>query len=272
MVIFPNCKINLGLRIIKKRDDGYHDLETIFYPLPLNDALEAITINETASKFSQSGLIVQGSAHDNLCVKAYDLLKNKFPQLPVVAMHLHKNIPMGAGLGGGSSDGAFMLSLLNEKYHLGLTREQLIDLAIQLGSDCPFFIINKPCYATGRGEFLEPINIDLSKYSFLIIHPGIHISTSDAFSMIKPSAPEKNCKEIVGGPIQYWKDNLINDFEIPVFVKFPELRSIKEKLYKHGALYASMSGSGSALFGIFAKNEVPLSAFADPRYTIHTIP
>lgn len=272
MVIFPNCKINLGLRILRKRPDGYHDLETVFYPVPLKDALEIISAPSGDDiLFTQSGLTIQGSHNDNLCVKAYQLLRDQYPQIPPVQMHLHKNIPMGAGLGGGSADGAFTLQLLNTKYHLELSKEQLIGYALKLGSDCPFFISNSPSFAAGRGELLEELPLDLSAYSFLLVHPGIHISTSEAFSLIRPAIPEKSCKEIVQLPIAHWKKALINDFEEPVFAKYGELRNVKDRLYELGALYASMSGSGSSFYGIFEKNQIPLSPFADKGYRVDII-
>ncbi|MGE5109039.1 MAG: 4-(cytidine 5'-diphospho)-2-C-methyl-D-erythritol kinase [Sphingobacteriales bacterium] len=253
MVIFPNCKINLGLNIIGKRMDGFHDLETVFYPVPLKDALEIIQNpgSDSPIEFSQSGITVQGKEADNLCIKAYYLLKKYFPELPSIKMHLHKTIPMGAGLGGGSSDGAFALKLLNKKFQLGLSNEQLIDFALQLGSDCPFFIINKPCFATGRGECLETITLDLSVYSIVIVNPGIYINTAWAFTNITPRITAKSIKEIIQQPIETWKDELINDFEKPVFENHPEIKVIKEKMYDSGAVYASMSGSGSTVYGVF---------------------
>lgn len=249
MVLFPNCKINLGLNVISKRADGYHDLETVFYPIALKDALEVIQANETS--FHLSGLQVEGDADDNLCLKAYGLLKRDFNDLPPVSIHLHKAIPMGAGLGGGSADGAFMLTLLNKKFQLHLSEQQLIDYALQLGSDCPFFIINKPRFATGRGENLSPVQIDLSGYKIVLVHPGIHISTKEAFSNLLPAIPLKRIPEIIKQPISTWKDELINDFEKNVFVQFPAIKEIKDRLYAEGALYASMTGSGSTVFGIF---------------------
>ena len=189
MVSFPNCKINLGLNIVNKRNDGYHDFETVFFPIHLKDALEII--EKEKFEFSTSGLPIEGEPEKNLCIKAYQLLKKDFPQLPAVQMHLHKAIPMGAGLGGGSADGAFTLKLLNKKFDLSLSEKQLINYSLQLGSDCPFFILNKPCFATGRGEILEQIDLDLSEYKILIVHPAIHISTAWAFSTIKPLKPVK---------------------------------------------------------------------------------
>lgn len=252
MVLFPHCKINLGLHITGKRPDGFHELETVFYPVPLKDILELVT--STDLQFSSSGLEIPGNPASNLCLKAYHLLKEDFPQLPPVQMHLHKIIPMGAGLGGGSADGAFTLRLLNNKYALGLTDVELITYALKLGSDCPFFIINQPCYATGRGEHLTSINLDLSSYRFVIVHPGIHINTKWAFEQIQPSLPSKSIKEIIQLPIQDWKYYLSNDFESPIKQNYPAIEAIKLALYKDGAIYASMSGSGSAVYGIYPMN------------------
>ena len=233
MIVFPNCKINLGLRILRKRADGYHDLETVFYPLPLYDVLEVIqdaeygmrdagnNQKESFLQFSNSGFLITGNPDDNLCFKAYNLLKKDFPQLAGIQMHLHKAIPAGAGLGGGSADAAFTLRLLNEKFNLDLSTDQLISYALQLGSDCPFFIINTSCVATGRGEILEPISIDLSSYKFIIVNPSIHISTANAFSGITPALPTKSVKEIIQQPIETWTNELINDFEKTVFSQHP---------------------------------------------------
>ena len=257
MIVFPNCKINLGLNIIRKREDGYHDVETVFYPIQINDVLEIIQSETKDSiegvQFTSSGLTINGNTSGNLCVIAYQLLKKDFPSLPSVKMHLHKHIPMGAGLGGGSADGAFALKLLNDKFKLNLSKDQLINYALQLGSDCPFFILNKACHATGRGEILNPIEIDLSNYSFALIHPGIHIATPWAFQQIKPCVKEKTIAEIIKTPIHSWKETLINDFEKAVFEAYPNLKKIKNELYQQGAIYASLSGSGSSLFGIFPK-------------------
>lgn len=267
MVLFPNCKINLGLNITGRRSDGYHDLETIFYPVPLKDAVEVIENNTQSSmlnvQFSMSGIVVEGETEKNLCVKAFNLLKKDFPFLPGIKIHLHKAIPLGAGLGGGSADGAFTLLLLNKKFNLGLDEKQLLDYALQLGSDCPFFILNKPCHASGRGEKLEPAKIDLSAYKILIVHPGIHVSTADAFANIKPVIPSKSIKKIIQQPAETWRVELKNDFEETVFAKHAEIKNIKEQLYVAGAVYASMSGSGSAVFGLFKKNQSAYVSFPD---------
>lgn len=262
MVLFPNCKINLGLNVISKRTDGYHDLETVFYPVNLRDVLEVIQANETS--FYISGLPVDGNIQDNLCLKAYHLLKKDFTYLPPAAIHLHKAIPLGAGLGGGSSDGAFMLQMINKKFELNLSEEQLLNYALQLGSDCPFFIINKPCFATGRGENLTPVPVDLSCYKILFVNPGVHVSTKEGYSNLFPALPEKRIPEIIKQPISTWKDDLVNDFEKNVFEKFPAIKEIKDRLYDEGAVYSSMTGSGSTVFGFFEKSaEVNLTFAKD---------
>ncbi len=278
MIVFPNGKINLGLYIQDKRSDGYHNLETVFFPVSVKDVLEIITlpyeeISESDKKeplnFIASGLLIDGETNNNLCVKAYYLLKKDFPALPAVHMHLHKVIPMGAGLGGGSADGAFTLKLLNEKFGLHLTTRQLMDYALRLGSDCPFFIINKPCYATGRGEVLEEINLDLSGYSFVIVNPGIHINTGWAFSTISYPASGAGhlqagaLKEMIVQPVKTWRKSLANDFEQAVFEEHPEVGEIKNYLYNHGAIYAAMSGSGSTVFGMFPKHEKALKPLVE---------
>ncbi len=260
MITFPNCKINLGLNIVRKRADGFHDLETVFYPIQIKDVLEILPANNleeptNSIKFTSSGLIVDGNVTDNICVKAYQLLKKDFPQIPAIQMHLHKAIPMGAGLGGGSANGAFILTMLNEQFSLNLTQQQLIDYALQLGSDCPFFILNKPCFATSRGEQLTEIHIDLSSYKIVIVNPGIHVNTGWAFQQITPTIPTKSIQQMIAQPIETWKNELVNDFELPVATAYPAINNIKQELYTKGAVYASMSGSGSTVFGIFKKDE-----------------
>jgi 4-diphosphocytidyl-2-C-methyl-D-erythritol kinase len=265
MIVFPNCKINLGLNILRKRAEGYHDLETIFYPIPLTDVLEITEYNQPPSNFAIpftiSGLKIQGEASSNICIKAFRLLKREFPRMPFVQIHLHKVIPSGAGLGGGSADAAFTLKLLNEKFNLGISIQQLKEYAAELGSDCPFFILNKPCFAAGRGELLEEIEVNLSAYKFVIVNPGIHIDTGRAFLNIKPSIPEKSIKEIIAGPIERWKDELTNDFEKTLFKKHYEIVDIKDELYRRGAVYASMSGSGSTVYGIFPREKMLALSF-----------
>ncbi len=270
MVTFPNCKINLGLNIINKRPDGYHDLETVFYPIFIQDVLEIITDQNTEPlqdvNYTASGLQVEGDSNLNLCVKAFRLLKKDYPQLPSIKIHLHKNIPMGAGLGGGSADGAFALKTLNQKYQLNISEEQMIQYALQLGSDCPFFIMNKPCLAKGRGEILTSIDLDLSQYQFLIVNPGIHISTAWAFTQIQPSRALYPIEETIFIPIGQWKSILQNDFEKPVIQQFPEIGTIIHQLYSQGAIYAALSGSGSTVFGIFPKGAINQPIFPKHYY------
>jgi 4-diphosphocytidyl-2-C-methyl-D-erythritol kinase len=263
LILFPNCKINLGLYILQKREDGFHDLETVFYPVPLQDAIEIIQHLQptTDVEFSSSGLEVGGNLSDNICVKAYHLLKKDFPALPAIKMHLHKTIPMGAGLGGGSADGAFTLTLLNKKFNLRINEENLLKYALQLGSDCPFFIRNNPRYATGRGEKLEGLAIDLSAFKFVLVNPQIHVATGWAFSQIKPSPRKTSLKEIISLPVGKWKGVLKNDFEEAVFAQHPQVEECKEALYNAGAVYASMTGSGSTVFGFFPKDANPVLNF-----------
>jgi len=264
MLSFPNAKINLGLNIIRKRMDGFHDLETVFYPVEgLRDVLETVHGNsgDGSLSFTHSGLDIPGDTGHNLCSKAYYLLKKDFPELPAIQMHLHKQIPMGAGLGGGSANGAFTLTMLNQQFGLGLKEEQLIRYALTLGSDCPFFIINKACYAGGRGEELEPITLDLTAYQLVLINPGIHVPTGWAFSQIHPHEPSYPCRQIVQQPVETWHNLLINDFELPVMQAYPEIQAIKDQLYQQGAVYASMTGTGSTVYGLFTKDIQPSFAF-----------
>lgn len=267
MIVFPNAKINLGLRILRKREDGYHDLETVFYPVALKDALEIIPLSphdKTSSfPFTLSGADIQGQPGSNLCVRAYQLLKKDFPDLPKIKMHLHKTIPSGAGLGGGSADAAFTLLLLNKMFGLTLSKEKMIGYANELGSDCPFFIINKPCYATGRGELLEEVYIDLSPYRMVMVNPGIHIDTGLAFAKILPAIPAVSVKEIIKRPVEKWKDEMQNDFEKIIFERHPVIAEIKEQFYRAGAAFASMSGSGSTVYGIFPKQSELRFSFPD---------
>jgi 4-diphosphocytidyl-2-C-methyl-D-erythritol kinase len=268
LIVFPNSKINLGLRILRKREDGYHDLDSLLYPVAITDALEIITLgpheHSSSFPFTLSGAALKGQPTSNLCVRAYKLLKKDFPDLPRIKMHLHKNIPSGAGLGGGSADAAFTLVLLNKMYGLGIAEEKLLQYAAELGSDCPFFIINKPCFANGRGEILEQAPISLSDYQLMIINPGIHVDTGLAFLNITPSIPEKSVREIIlHTAIERWKDDLVNDFEKAIFPRYPEIADIKDTLYSKGAVYASMSGSGSTVYGIFRKGKMPEMRFPE---------
>ena len=253
MIVFPNIKINLGLSITEKRPDGYHNLETVFYPVALEDALEIRALPEADKKITlhQYGMEIAGNPEDNLVAKAYSLLDKEF-HLPPVEIHLYKHIPSGAGLGGGSSDAAFMLKLLNGHFHLNLSEEQLEIYAATLGADCAFFIKNKPVYAEGIGNIFSPIELSLKGYQIMIVKPDVFVSTREAFANIHPHHPEYPVKEVIRRPVAEWKDTLINDFEASVFPQHPVIGEIKKELYNQGALYASMSGSGSSVFGLFA--------------------
>ncbi|WP_370089770.1 4-(cytidine 5'-diphospho)-2-C-methyl-D-erythritol kinase [Ekhidna sp.] len=248
MITFPNAKINLGLNIVSKREDGYHNIESCFYPIPRHDSLEVI---EAASfAFHSYGLDIPGDATSNLCVKAYELIKADF-DIPPVEIHLLKTIPMGAGLGGGSADGAFTLKMLNNLFRLELSDSQLETYCLKLGSDCPFFIKNLPAIATGRGEHLQPIDLDLSGYYLAIYNPGIHVSTKEAYAGVTPRKAKISISNFINTPIQEWKDKLVNDFESSIFPNHPEIEQLKREMYDAGAIYASMTGSGSTVFGLF---------------------
>lgn len=253
MITFPNAKINLGLNIVEKRPDGYHNLETIFYPINLQDALEVTRAEYSKQPYTLrvSGTPIEGAPEDNLVVKAFQLLKKDFPQMLPIEIHMYKHIPTGAGLGGGSADAAFMIKLLNDKFSLGISEERMEEYAAQLGADCAFFIKNKPVFATGIGNLFEPVELSLKGYHIVLIKPDIFVSTKDAFASIVPHRPELSLKEIAKQPIETWKDCMKNDFEDSVFLKYPEIAAIKDKLYDLGATYASMSGSGSSVYGIF---------------------
>ena len=269
MLVFPEAKINIGLRVTEKRPDGYHNLETIFYPVKIHDALELIEAPPTATKeisFTQSGLQVGGKESENLIIKAFQLLKNDFPELPKLIAHLHKNIPMGAGLGGGSSDAAYMLKLINDKCSLGIDQKALCTYALQLGSDCPFFITASPAYAEGRGEKLQDVVLSLEGYQLLIVYPGISVKTSMAFSNIKPAPSNTKLSEEVMKPVSEWKKSILNDFEATVFIQYPVLAGLKKMLYEEGAIYASMSGSGSTIYGIFPSNKMINLKFPDSYF------
>ncbi|WP_296619958.1 4-(cytidine 5'-diphospho)-2-C-methyl-D-erythritol kinase [Marivirga sp.] len=249
MLKFPNAKINLGLNITTKRTDGYHDIESCFYPIPLRDALEIIPSEKF--NFETTGLEIPGDSNDNLVLKAYQLIKADF-NLPTVDVILHKNIPMGAGMGGGSADGAFMLTLLNEYFKLHISVKKLEAYALQLGSDCPFFIENKVKLVSGRGELFKNTKLDLSGYYLALVYPNIHISTAEAYSGVNPKRSEISVKDVIEKyPIEDWKGLLKNDFEEGIFRKHPQLPNIKNDFYSAGAVYASMTGSGSTIFGIF---------------------
>jgi len=272
MVSFPNAKINFGLNITAKRSDGFHDIETVFFPIHIQDVLEIIiSYNKTVDvDFSSSGLTIAVNTESNLCVKAYQLLKKDF-ELPSIKVHLHKTIPMGAGLGGGSADAAFTLKLINDAFSLKLNNNQLIQYALQLGSDCPFFIINKTCFATSRGENLIEIPLNLNNYQLAIINPQIHISTAWAFSKISPKQQKISLKEAIKQPIETWKQNITNDFETPIFKEYPTIKIIKETLYNNKAIFAAMTGTGSTVFGIFEKNIIPFDFNFPKEYFVKWI-
>ena len=277
MLTFPCAKINLGLNITSKREDGYHNLETIFYPVPLTDALEVKLMHDDFPSDEPCDLKITGNAVDcdeknNLVVKAYTLLAQDF-KLPRVHTHLVKRIPMQAGLGGGSADGAFMIRLLDERFRLNMGIAEMERYASRLGSDCAFFITAEPSFATGRGEVLEPVNIaehNLQGYYIAIVKPAIAVSTREAFKQIICRQPEHCCRDIVRQPVETWKTVLTNDFEEPAFKQHPELADIKQRLYDLGAVYAQMSGSGSAFFGLFRTDPQQLKNAFPAYYTFTT--
>ena len=276
MITFPIAKINLGLNVVEKRLDGYHNLQTVFYPVPIMDALEIAPMSEgfpsdVDCDLKVTNIHIEGDEQRNLVVRAYQLLKKDFPSLPRIHTHLWKGIPTQAGMGGGSSDCAYMIRLLNETFDLQLTNEQMQQYAAQLGADCAFFIESVPCYAEGIGEQLEPISLDLSGWYIGVVRPDIPVPTKEAFSRIHPHYPSLNCREVVMQPVETWRDNLINDFEESVFALHSEIGAVKEQLYKMGATYAAMSGSGSALFGLFKEELDGLRQAFPDMFTFSTV-
>lgn len=262
MLVFPNAKINLGLYITEKRADGFHNIESIFLPVALCDTLDVVPSYDEAFGLEILGAKIDENIDDNICSKAWRILHRDY-KIPGVKSSLLKTIPMGAGLGGGSADGAFMLKLLSEVFELRLSTEKLEELAAQLGSDCPFFIENKPKFVHGRGELLEEIALKLDGFYVVVVHPAIHVSTPRAYSLIKPKAPKTNLREITSIPMDDWKERIINQFEAPIVELHPQILDIKQELYKQGALYASMSGSGSAVYGIFNEQTDLKALFPD---------
>ena len=274
-ISFPIAKINLGLNVVEKRPDGYHNLQTVFYPVPLKDALEVQVMDSAFPSdydcdLKVTNTTIDGDEQRNLVVRAYQLLKKDFPTLPRIHTHLWKGIPTQAGMGGGSSDCAYMLVLLNQQFQLGLTEKQLIDYAAQLGADCAFFILSRPCYAEGIGEKLQPIDLSLNGYFLAVVRPDIPVSTKEAFSRIHPHYPAQNCRETVMQSVETWRDTLVNDFEESVFALHPEIGNIKQQLYDMGATYAAMTGSGSALFGLFKECPETLSQTFPNMFTFCT--
>ena len=261
MILYPNAKINIGLNITEKRPDGYHNIETVFYPIGLCDTLQ-IERSETCSdySFSVSGIQIDAESEDNLIIRAYRLLQSEY-DVPPLDISLEKYIPFGAGLGGGSSDAAFMLKAMNELLELNISNKKLEKIAVELGADCPFFIKNKPVFATGIGNEFTSVRLSLKNYFLLLVKPDIHVSTSEAYLLIVPHQPEKSLLELIRQPIHQWKNTIENDFEQSVFARYPEIDNIKQSLYDMGAIYASMSGSGSSVFGLFENQPEYTSAF-----------
>jgi len=305
MICFPNAKINLGLHIISRREDGYHNIETVFYPIGLKEALEIVPtcpnvksaptspdvppaaddkdvrfanagpylttrsaelggepVLSPQYRFFQTGNVVHGNEGDNLVIKALKLIST-VKLLPPIDIHLFKKIPLGAGLGGGSSDAAFMLRMLNDNFSLGYPDEELMHLATRLGADCPFFIHNRPAFATGIGDLLEPMELDLSSWFLLLVKPDVVVNTKEAYAMVTPRQPELSLKEIVTKPVMEWRELMKNDFETAVFKKYPQICRIKQQLYDLGAVYASMSGSGSSVYGLFQREPDLKEMFSD---------
>ena len=253
MICFPNAKINLGLNVTEKRSDGFHNIETIFYPIGWNDALEVVVAKKYSRKeftLHLSGIPISGNTNDNLLYKAYKLMQ-QIRLLPKIEVYLHKSLPMGAGLGGGSSDAAFFIKLLNEQFSLELTESETLDISKKLGSDCAFFVKNSPVFAFQKGDIFSDISLDLISLYIAVVYPNIHSNTKEAYSLITPQKPSQSVLEIIKQPIATWKTDLVNDFETSIFKLYPAVKKVKDDLYRLGSLYASMSGSGSAVFGLF---------------------
>ena len=272
MITHPIAKINLGLNVVERRPDGYHNLQTVFYPVPIKDVLKVEPRSKSRAEepdctLAVSNIQIEGDVQRNLVVRAYQLLKEDFPALPPVEASLEKNIPTQAGMGGGSSDCAFMIRLLNELFQLKLSDTKMMEYAARLGADCAFFVLSRPCYAEGIGEQLQPISLDLSEWYIGVVRPNIPVPTKEAFSRIHPHYPALNCREAVKQPVETWRETLVNDFEESVFALHPEIGAIKEQLYNIGATYAAMSGSGSALFGLFKENPDTLGRMFPEMFT-----
>jgi len=250
MIAFANAKINIGLQVLSRREDGYHNLETVFYPLKLYDVVEVVEAPDM--RFIPSGIPVPGDGRDNLCLRAYRLLSETH-DLPPVHIYLHKAIPIGAGLGGGSADAAFLLTLLNTMFELELDESQLMDYARRLGADCAFFIRNTPVLATGIGDVFQDVKIDLSAYHLVLVKPPVHISTAEAYRTVTPDPEGRQLKSAIARPVAEWRDTIVNDFEAGIFANHPEIAVVKNQLYENGALFAAMSGSGSSVYGLFRK-------------------
>ena len=260
MIVFPNAKINIGLNVTEKRSDGFHNIESCFYPVGWSDALE-ITLDSVFS-FESDGIVIPGNNADNLCTKAYHMLSADY-NLPPVKMHLLKAIHIGAGLGGGSADAAFAIKALNQQFDLKISFEKQLDYARRLGSDCAFFIRNEPAFCYEKGDVFEPIDLSLKGKWIVLVNPGLHISTVEAYAGIVPKRSEEDLRNLLKEPVENWKNGVKNDFEATLFVKYPLLEEIKTELYQQGTLYAAMSGSGSTLFGIFEKETDLKKSFSD---------
>ncbi|WP_134089310.1 4-(cytidine 5'-diphospho)-2-C-methyl-D-erythritol kinase [Olivibacter sp. XZL3] len=264
MITFANAKINIGLQVLNRRADGYHNLETVFYPVSLFDILELVPSNSL--KLVVSGMDIPNNNEDNLCIRAYKLLARDYDLKPV-SIYLHKRIPIGAGLGGGSADAAFLIKLLSQYFGLHLSDDQMEAYARALGADCCFFIKNKPVFATGIGDEFTDVSIDLSAYKLVLVKPPIHVSTGEAYGSVRAGRESKHLLDHIRLPVEQWKDHIFNDFETGIFNRHPEIRGIKSTLYEKGALYASMSGSGSTVYGIF-KEELDLHEWKD-KYEVY---
>jgi len=250
MIVFPNAKINIGLNIVGRRTDGYHNLETVFYPVKISDGLEVIEAGQMSFEFS--GIEIPGYANENLCLEAYNLLSRDF-SLPALSIHLHKQIPIGAGLGGGSADAAFFIKLVNTKFKLGLDETAMEEYCRRLGSDCAFFVRNVPVFAYGKGDQFERAELVLNDYFMVLVMPPVHVSTGEAYRGVKPAEPAQSLRKLIKLPVEEWKNVIKNDFEASIFKNHASIRGVKSALYEAGALYASMSGSGASVYGIFNK-------------------
>ena len=272
MIVYPNGKINIGLRILKKRDDGFHNIESVFYPVPIVDVLEITKTGENQENsisFTSSGIDIPGQAYSNIIIKAYYLINNDYP-LPAIHVHLHKQIPIGAGLGGGSADAAFFIKALNTFDELNLSFGEMHHYAKQLGSDCSFFINNKPALALQKGDDIEPVALDLKGCFLVLVYPNIHISTQEAYAGVNPSEEGDSLEDLINLPMSEWKSKISNQFEDHIAKKYPVIDEIKSTLYEHDAIYASMTGSGSAVYGIF-KEPIDLATIFK-EFTIFQLP
>ena len=268
MLVFPNAKLNLGLYVTQRRPDGFHTLESVFVPLPWTDALEMLPVDgDQPTSLTLTGRPIPGHPATNLCVRAYELLQADFSQLPPVQLYLHKIVPIGAGLGGGSADAAFALRAANDLFGLSLSVEALESYARQLGSDCAFFIQNKPVLATARGDVFEAIDLSLAGTGCVVVYPNLHISTAEAYARISPRPPQHPLRQALAQPMRTWRNTVSNDFETALTPSYPVLAEIKQQLYEAGATYVSLSGSGSAVYGLWETGETRASRWP-AEYTV----